>query len=212
MHLAATARPQLACDASSPARARSRCTRARSSRCRWPTSCGVLALGARRADRFASSGTSTTTARQARATSPSSAAGRARARARARARRARTRRRRRERAAPSYSSTDSISGRSRAICDRGRRDLDARQAPAEAAAVKLAQQRAVAAAHLQRARGRDAGARAQRDHVLGLGDRAQCAPARVRWPPRPRVQRMRPRRSERPAGGVRHGERLLLAR
>ena len=58
-------------------------------------------------------------------------------------------------------------------------DLRAVQAPAEAARAQLAQQRAVAAPHLERAGGADASARAQRDHVVGLADRPQRAPARM---------------------------------
>ena len=48
-------------------------------------------------------------------------------------------------------STESSCGRRRAIADRRLGDLHARQPPAEAAAVQLAQQRAVAAADLERA-------------------------------------------------------------
>ena len=68
-----------------------------------------------------------------------------------------------------------------ARCDRDRRtgDLHPRQPPAEAAAVQLAEQRAIPAADLQRARGLDACARAQRRHVVGLGDRAERTPARI---------------------------------
>ncbi len=58
-------------------------------------------------------------------------------------------------------------------------DLDAAQRAAESACVQLAQQRAVAAADLERALRPQAGALAQRDHVLRLADRSECAPARV---------------------------------
>ena len=62
-------------------------------------------------------------------------------------------------------------------------DLHAREAPAEVAAVQLGEQRAVAAADLERidwmpARPQ-ARARAEREHVVGLPDRAERAPARV---------------------------------
>ena len=63
--------------------------------------------------------------------------------------------------------------------DRRRCDLHARQAPAETAATKLAEQGAVAAADVQGAGGREAGGGAQRDHVVGLGDGAERAPARI---------------------------------
>jgi len=58
-------------------------------------------------------------------------------------------------------------------------DLHTGQRSAEAAAVQLAQQRAVAAADLERAGWPQARLRAQGDHVVGLADGAKCPPARV---------------------------------
>ena len=63
--------------------------------------------------------------------------------------------------------------------DRRPRDLDARERSAEAAAVKLGEQRPVPAADVERAPRRDARPRAQLDHVLGLAQRAQRAPALI---------------------------------
>ena len=60
-----------------------------------------------------------------------------------------------------------------------RGDLHTGEAPAEAAAVQLGEQCAVAAADLERAPRMQTGARAEREHVIGLPDRAERAPARV---------------------------------
>jgi hypothetical protein len=61
--------------------------------------------------------------------------------------------------------------------DGGVADLKPGEPPAEASVMELAQKRAVAAADLERARGADLRARTQREHVIGLADGAERAPA-----------------------------------
>ena len=58
-------------------------------------------------------------------------------------------------------------------------DLDTEQASTEAAIVQLAEQGAVAAADLERAARADGATAAEREHVIGLADRPERAPAGV---------------------------------
>src|SRR5437588_4161855 len=62
---------------------------------------------------------------------------------------------------------------------RGLAQLDARQAAAESARVQLAQKRTVATADVERALRLQARTLTERDHVVGLADRSERAPASV---------------------------------
>ena len=176
---------------------RSRGRPSRESRCRWPTSSACSRLEARLAEMFSSSGTSTTTARQARATSASKrrrvgdvlehvgddpevvrAVGGGQVQA--------------------VVELDGIDLRPRAGDLDGRPgDLHAREAPAEVAAGELGEQRAVAAADLERARSDvrpPTGPRASRARARGRPSRPRRARASARRGPRRREPGCSPRR------------------